>query len=191
MLHISLWDSMKQELHSLINSPLRTSSSIEYRRGQNNTLWRGARRSRRVQKNALRANIWKLGTHTLISSRTAVSTIVSVPTLHRDPSARARVSQVAAPMVKGGGDADVASLASHMATPVPAVQRMAARGIVQLLLDPNSGAAPLPALRRCLVGVGLHSFTFQLNLSPFHGIGGTRRGCVARVKGILGSVRGV
>jgi hypothetical protein len=32
---------------------------------------------------------------------------------------------------------------------------------------------------------GLHSFTSQLNLSAFHGIGGARRGCVAFVKGAL------
>ena len=33
-------------------------------------------------------------------------------------------------------------------------------------------------------GRGLHSFTSQLNLSAFYGIGGARRGCVARVKGV-------
>ena len=32
---------------------------------------------------------------------------------------------------------------------------------------------------------GLHSFTSQLNLSAAHGTGGARRGCVARVKGVL------
>ena len=37
-------------------------------------------------------------------------------------------------------------------------------------------------------GGGLHSFTSQLNLSVFYGIGGARRGCVARVKGVLGCV---
>jgi len=37
-------------------------------------------------------------------------------------------------------------------------------------------------------GRGLHSFTSQLNLSPFHGIGGARRGCVAHVKRVLGGV---
>ena len=31
---------------------------------------------------------------------------------------------------------------------------------------------------------GLHSFTFQLNLSAFYDIGGARRDCVARVKGV-------
>jgi len=36
-----------------------------------------------------------------------------------------------------------------------------------------------------LVGRGLHSSTPQLNLSTFYGIGGARRGCVARVKGVL------
>jgi len=36
---------------------------------------------------------------------------------------------------------------------------------------------------------GLHSSTFQLNLSAFYGIGGARRGCVARVKGVLGVFR--
>jgi len=31
-------------------------------------------------------------------------------------------------------------------------------------------------------GRGLHSITYQLNLSNFYGIGGARRGCVARAK---------
>jgi hypothetical protein len=35
---------------------------------------------------------------------------------------------------------------------------------------------------------GLHSFTSQLNLSAFYGIGGARRSCVARVEGVLGGV---
>jgi len=43
----------------------------------------------------------------------------------------------------------------------------------------------------CLSGRGLHSFTSQLNLSSFCGMGGARRGCVARVRGVLGSVQGV
>ena len=35
---------------------------------------------------------------------------------------------------------------------------------------------------------GLHSSSFQLNLSALYGIvGGARRNCVARVKGVLGS----
>jgi len=34
-------------------------------------------------------------------------------------------------------------------------------------------------------GRGLHSSTFQLNLSALYGIGGARRGCVARVKGVF------
>jgi len=37
-------------------------------------------------------------------------------------------------------------------------------------------------------GRGLHSFTSQLNLSAFYGIGGERRACVARVQGVLGGV---
>jgi len=37
---------------------------------------------------------------------------------------------------------------------------------------------------------GLHSSTFQLNLSALCGIGGARRGCVTRVEGVLGGVRG-
>jgi len=32
---------------------------------------------------------------------------------------------------------------------------------------------------------GLHSFTSQLNLSVFYGMGGARRGCVARIKGVF------
>ena len=39
-----------------------------------------------------------------------------------------------------------------------------------------------------LAGRGLHSFTSQLNLSAFYGIGGSRKDCVARVKGVLGGV---
>jgi len=35
---------------------------------------------------------------------------------------------------------------------------------------------------------GLHSSTFQLNLSALYGIGGVRRDCVARVKGVLGGL---
>jgi len=38
---------------------------------------------------------------------------------------------------------------------------------------------------------GLHSFTSQLNLSALYGIGGARRGGVARVKGALGGVWGM
>ena len=34
-------------------------------------------------------------------------------------------------------------------------------------------------------GRGLHSSTFQLNLSALYGIGGSRRDCVARVKGVF------
>ena len=45
-------------------------------------------------------------------------------------------------------------------------------------------------LDRLLSGRGLHSFTSQLNLSAFYGIGGARRGCVARAKGVLWDVQG-
>jgi hypothetical protein len=41
------------------------------------------------------------------------------------------------------------------------------------------------------LGRGLHSFASQLKLSDVYGIMGARRGCVARVKGLLGVVRGV
>ena len=37
-------------------------------------------------------------------------------------------------------------------------------------------------------GRGLHSSTFQLNLSALYGIGRARRSCVVRVKGVLGGV---
>jgi len=37
-------------------------------------------------------------------------------------------------------------------------------------------------------GRGLHSSTFQLNMSALYGIGGARRGCVAHVEGVLGGV---
>jgi len=35
---------------------------------------------------------------------------------------------------------------------------------------------------------GLHSSTSQLNLSALNGMGGARRDCVARVKGVSGGV---
>jgi len=38
---------------------------------------------------------------------------------------------------------------------------------------------------------GLHSSTLQLNFSALYGIGGARRGSVARVKGVLRGVYGV
>jgi len=37
-------------------------------------------------------------------------------------------------------------------------------------------------------GRGLHSFTSQLSLSAFYGIGGALRGCEARAKGVSGGV---
>ena len=35
------------------------------------------------------------------------------------------------------------------------------------------------------LGRGVRSSTFQLNLSTLYGIGGARRSCVARVKGVF------
>jgi len=55
------------------------------------------------------------------------------------------------------------------------------------------GVADRPGVteaRPAAVSRGLHSSTFQLKLSALYGIGGARRGCVARVKGELGGVRG-
>jgi len=43
-------------------------------------------------------------------------------------------------------------------------------------------------LAKKLMGRGLHSFTSQLNLSAFYGIGCARRGCVARVKRVFKGV---
>jgi hypothetical protein len=40
-------------------------------------------------------------------------------------------------------------------------------------------------------GRGLHWFTSQLNLSALYGIGGVRKGCVARFDGVLWGVQGV
>ena len=39
-----------------------------------------------------------------------------------------------------------------------------------------------------VAGRGSHSSTFRLNLSTLNGIGDARRGCVARVKEVLGGV---
>jgi len=38
---------------------------------------------------------------------------------------------------------------------------------------------------------GLHSSTFQLNLSALYGIGGARGDCLARIKGVSGGAWGV
>ena len=44
------------------------------------------------------------------------------------------------------------------------------------------------AARGQVKGRGFHSSTCQLNLSALYGIGGARRDCVARVKGVSGGV---
>jgi len=49
-------------------------------------------------------------------------------------------------------------------------------------------SSPLNSTKASPVGRGLHSFTSQLNLSALYEIGGARRGCVARDKGVLGGV---
>ena len=57
---------------------------------------------------------------------------------------------------------------------------------------PAPGAALLAAVAAAAFGAagrGLHSSTSQLNLSALYGIGGARRGCAARSKGMQG-VRG-
>jgi len=41
------------------------------------------------------------------------------------------------------------------------------------------------AFERNIFGKGLRSSTFQLNLSALYGTGGARRGCVARVMGVV------
>jgi len=45
-----------------------------------------------------------------------------------------------------------------------------------------------PDVTKWLQGMGLHSSTFQLNLSALCWIGGAHRGCVARVKRLIGGV---
>jgi hypothetical protein len=47
-----------------------------------------------------------------------------------------------------------------------------------------------PSTRNGHAGRGLHSCTLQLNLNAFAGTGGARRGCVPRMKGMLGGVWG-
>jgi hypothetical protein len=48
-----------------------------------------------------------------------------------------------------------------------------------------AGASDAADISATFTGRGFHSFTPQLNLSAFYGIGGARRGCVARVKGMF------
>jgi hypothetical protein len=52
----------------------------------------------------------------------------------------------------------------------------------------GDGNVPTVGAERGDIGRALHSFTSQLNLSAFYVIGGAPRGCVARVKGVLGGV---
>ena len=54
-----------------------------------------------------------------------------------------------------------------------------------LPLNPFALASALTACRGNADGRGLHWSTFQLNLSALYGIGGARRGGVARVKGMF------
>ena len=65
----------------------------------------------------------------------------------------------------------------------------AATGESSVSIDPAKFAALCAPTS--LHSRGLHSFTSQLNLSAFCGIGGARRDCVARVKGVSGGVYGV
>jgi hypothetical protein len=71
----------------------------------------------------------------------------------------------------------------------------AALGTGEAQIGSEAGAQPLPgsetsadACPPCAQGRCLHSFTSELNLSAFHGIGGARRDCAARVKGVLRGV---
>ena len=52
--------------------------------------------------------------------------------------------------------------------------------------DPESQKLSTHGQTIPVTGRGLHLFTSQLNLSVFYGIGVARRGCVSRVKGVLG-----
>jgi len=66
-------------------------------------------------------------------------------------------------------------------------------GIYRVTLEPygEGGASVTGGSHLDPVARGLHSSTFQLNLSALYGIGGARRGCEARVKEVLGGVWGV
>jgi len=61
--------------------------------------------------------------------------------------------------------------------------------VLALALLPLTAAARAPlvvAPASMMPGRGfIHLCTFQLNLSALYGIGGARRGCVARVKGVF------
>jgi len=61
----------------------------------------------------------------------------------------------------------------------------AARAMVDALCLEQTVELPLALVPP---GRGLHSSTSELNLSALCGMGGARRGCVARVQGVLGGV---
>ena len=73
--------------------------------------------------------------------------------------------------------------------------RAMAHADANALASPRStAAASAPCAAASLLAPstrGVHSYTFQLNLSTLYEIGGARRGYVARVKGVLGGVQGV
>jgi len=92
----------------------------------------------------------------------------------------------------GGGEAAAAA----SPTPTPAAAAAAGGGENTRLPPGAGGTAAFFASGQCTdggVGVattgrGLHSPTFQLNLSALYGIGGARRGCVAHAQGVLRGV---
>ena len=71
---------------------------------------------------------------------------------------------------------------------VSSIYKKTTRRARQYMNRPGGFNRPLPDE---VTGRGLHSSTFQLNFSVVYGIGGSRRGCVARVKRVLGGFQDV
>jgi hypothetical protein len=85
-----------------------------------------------------------------------------------------------------GGDGAVVLHLRHQVGPRRELAALGVDVVVEdgpLARELDRGPRALPPLVR-----GLHSFTSQLNLSAFYGIGGARGGRVAHVNGVLGDV---
>jgi hypothetical protein len=96
----------------------------------------------------------------------SVFSLLTAPILSSPPPPRARVASTDV----GGG---VVNSSSGLASSAP----------LSASLPLHKRANTTPA--RLILTTGLHSFTSQLKLSAFYGIGGARRGCVAHVKGVF------
>ena len=73
---------------------------------------------------------------------------------------------------------------------VPTAAPAGARPQRRLYIPSCPTGSRAPARTATPPGRGLHSFTFQINVSAFCGIGGASKGCLGAIEGVLWGVRG-